>query len=38
MQLALLGQPNSDQYPTTIQNIGGKNENVYAPLSNVFGL
>ncbi len=40
MQLALLSQPNSGQYPTAMQNIGGKNENVYdpLPLSNVFGL
>jgi len=31
MQLALLSQPNYDQYPTAMQNIGGKNEKVYAP-------
>lgn len=30
--MTLLSQPNSDQYPTAMQNIGGKNENVYDPL------
>ena len=30
--MALLSQPNSDQYTTAMQNIGGKNENVYDPL------
>ena len=28
MQLALLSQPNSGQYPTAMQNIGGQSRNV----------